>query len=216
MRGIQGTSNKTYRQLMGNGLRYEIPKFQRDYTWDTEQWDDLWQDLKALMSNEDEEHYMGYLVLQTSNNKEFQIIDGQQRLTTMSILILSTLKCLNDLVDSNIDPESNQLRKNNLLNSYIGYIDPVTLISNNKLKLNRNSNDYYKQHLVLLKDLPLRNTNTSEKHMRECFNWYYDRIKKEYKTGEELAGFVDNIVDKLFLRLLKLPTSLTPLKYLKP
>ena len=42
MKGIQGTSNKTYMQLMGNGLRYEIPKFQRDYTWDTEQWDDLW------------------------------------------------------------------------------------------------------------------------------------------------------------------------------
>ncbi|NBB31688.1 DUF262 domain-containing protein [Cellulophaga sp. BC115SP] len=212
MRGIQGTSNKTYRQLMGNGLRYEIPKFQRDYTWDTEQWDDLWQDLKALMSNEDEEHYMGYLVLQTSNNKEFQIIDGQQRLTTMSILILSTLKCLNDLVDSNIDPESNQLRKNNLLNSYIGYIDPVTLISNNKLKLNRNSNDYYKQHLVLLKDLPLRNTNTSEKHMRECFNWYYDRIKKEYKTGEELAGFVDNIVDKLFFTVIEVTDQLNAFK----
>ncbi|MDI9863841.1 DUF262 domain-containing HNH endonuclease family protein [Flectobacillus sp. DC10W] len=212
MRGIQGTSNKTYRQLMGNGLRYEIPKFQRDYTWDTEQWDDLWQDIKALMSNEDEEHYMGYLVLQTSNNKEFQIIDGQQRLTTMSILILSTLKCLNDLVDSNIDPESNQLRKNNLLNSYIGYIDPVTLISNNKLKLNRNSNDYYKQHLVLLKDLPLRNTNTSEKHMRECFNWYYDRIKKEYKTGEELAGFVDNIVDKLFFTVIEVTDQLNAFK----
>lgn len=212
MKGIQGTSNKTYRQLMGNGLRYEIPKFQRDYTWDTEQWDDLWQDIKALMSDEDEEHYMGYLVLQTSNNKEFQIIDGQQRLTTMSILILSTLKCLKDLVDSNIDPENNQLRKTNLLNSYIGYVDPVTLISNNKLKLNRNSNDYYKQHLVLLKDLPLRNTNTSEKHMRECFNWYYDRIKKEYKTGEELAGFVDYIVDKLFFTVIEVTDQLNAFK----
>lgn len=203
MKGIQGTSNKTYRQLMGNSLRYEIPKFQRDYTWDTEQWDDLWQDIKALMSDDDEEHYMGYLVLQTSNNKEFLVIDGQQRLTTMSILILSTLKCLIDLVDSNIDPENNLLRKNNLLNSYIGYVDPVTLISNNKLRLNRNSNDYYKQHLVLLKELPLRNTNTSEKNMRECFNWYYDKIKKEYKTGEELAGFVDSIVDKLFFTVIE-------------
>lgn len=212
MKGIQGTSNKTYRQLMGNGLRYEIPKFQRDYTWDTEQWDDLWQDIKALMSDDDEEHYMGYLVLQTSNNKEFLVIDGQQRLTTMSILILSTLKCLIDLVDSNIDPENNLLRKNNLLNSYIGYVDPVTLISNNKLRLNRNSNDYYKQHLVLLKDLPLRNTNTSEKNMRECFNWYYDKIKKEYKTGEELAGFVDSIVDKLFFTVIEVTDQLNAFK----
>lgn len=212
MKGIQGTSNKTYRQLIGNGLRYEIPKFQRDYTWDSENWDDLWQDIRALITNEDNEHYMGYLVLQTSNNKEFQIIDGQQRLTTMSLLILATLKSLNELINSGIEPENNQKRKDSLLNSYIGYIDPVTLISNNKLKLNRNSDDYYKQHLVLLKELPLRNTNTSEKHMRDCFNWYFDRIKKEFKTGESLAAFIDDIVDKLFFTVIEVTDQLNAFK----
>ena len=212
MKGIQGTSNKTYRQLMGNGLRYEIPKFQRDYSWEAEHWDDLWQDIRALLANEDNEHYMGYLVLQTSNNKEFQIIDGQQRLTTMSLLILSTLKCLKELVDSGIEAENNLKRKDSLLNSYIGYVDPVTLISNNKLKLNRNSDDYYKQHLVLLKELPLRNTNASEKHMRECFNWYYDRIKKEFNTGESLAAFIDNIVDKLFFTVIEVTDQLNAFK----
>lgn len=212
MKGIQGTSNKTYRQLMGNGLRYEIPKFQRDYSWEAEHWDDLWQDIRALLADEDNEHYMGYLVLQTSNNKEFQIIDGQQRLTTMSLLILSTLKCLKELVDSGIEAENNLKRKDSLLNSYIGYVDPVTLISNNKLKLNRNSDDYYKQHLVLLKELPLRNTNSSEKHMRECFNWYYDRIKKEFNTGESLAAFIDNIVDKLFFTVIEVTDQLNAFK----
>jgi uncharacterized protein with ParB-like and HNH nuclease domain len=212
MKGIQGTSNKTYRQLMGNGLRYEIPKFQRDYSWEAEHWDDLWQDIRALLADEDNEHYMGYLVLQTSNNKEFQIIDGQQRLTTMSLLILSTLKCLKELGDSGIEAENNLKRKDSLLNSYIGYMDPVTLISNNKLKLNRNSDDYYKQHLVLLKELPLRNTNSSEKQMRECFNWYYDRIKKEFNTGESLAAFIDNIVDKLFFTVIEVTDQLNAFK----
>lgn len=212
MKGIQGTSNKTYRQLMGNGLRYEIPKFQRDYSWEAEHWDDLWQDISALLADEDNEHYMGYLVLQTSNNKEFQIIDGQQRLTTMSLLILSTLKCLKELVDSGIEAENNLKRKDSLLNSYIGYVDPVTLISNNKLKLNRNSDDYYKQHLVLLKELPLRNTNSSEKQMRECFNWYYNRIKKEFNTGESLAAFIDNIVDKLFFTVIEVTDQLNAFK----
>ena len=212
MKGIQGTSNKTYRQLMGNGLRYEIPKFQRDYSWEAEHWDDLWQDIRALLADEDNEHYMGYLVLQTSNNKEFQIIDGQQRLTTMSLLILSTLKCLKELVDSGIEAENNLKRKDSLLNSYIGYVNPVTLISNNKLKLNRNSDDYYKQHLVLLKELPLRNTNSSEKHIRECFNWYYDRIKKEFNTGESLAAFIDNIVDKLFFTVIEVTDQLNAFK----
>ena len=212
MKGIQGTSNKTYRQLMGNGLRYEIPKFQRDYSWETEQWDDLWQDIRALLSDEDQEHYMGYLVLQTSNNKEFQIIDGQQRITTMSLLVLAVLKALKVLSDAGVDSENNLKRKDSLLNSYIGYIDPVTLISNNKLKLNRNSDDYYKQHLVLLKDLPLRNTNASEKNMRECFYWYYERVKKEFPTGESLAAFVDGIVDKLFFTVIEVTDQLNAFK----
>lgn len=197
---------------MGNGLRYEIPKFQRDYNWEAEQWDDLWRDIKALLAFEDNEHYMGFLVLQTSNNKEFQIIDGQQRLTTMSLLILATLKCLKELIDSGIDPENNSKRKDSLMNSYIGYIDPVTLIFNNKLKLNRNSDDYYKQHLVLLKDLPLRNTNASEKHMRECFNWYFERLKKEFTTGEALAAFLDGIVDKLFFTVIEVTDQLNAFK----
>ncbi|MBS1537942.1 MAG: DUF262 domain-containing protein [Bacteroidetes bacterium] len=212
MRGIQDTSNITYRQLMGNGLRYEIPKFQRDYTWDNEQWDDLWQDIKMLTSNEEKEHYMGYLVLQTIDNKNYTIIDGQQRLTTISIMILSILKCLSNLVDASIDKENNQKRKDTLLNSYIGYIDPVTLISNNKLKLNRNSDEYYRMNLVLLRELPIRNTNTSEKHMRDCFQWFYDKMKKEYKTGEELAGFIDGIVDKLFFTVIKVSDQLNAFK----
>lgn len=52
--------------MLGNGLRYEIPKFQRDYSWETEQWDDLWQDIQALYEDAENEHYMGYLVLQTT------------------------------------------------------------------------------------------------------------------------------------------------------
>ncbi|TAD82003.1 MAG: DUF262 domain-containing protein [Bacteroidetes bacterium] len=212
MKGIQETSNKTYRQLMGNGLRYEIPKFQRDYTWEAEQWDDLWQDIKALMQNEDVEHYMGYLVLQTANNRTFEIIDGQQRITTMSLIILATLKSLQNLIDTGTDAENNSKRKASLLNSYIGYIDPVTLISNNKLKLNRNGDAYYKQHLVLLKDLPLRNINTSEKQLRDCFNWYFERIKKTFQSGERLAEFIETIVDKLFFTAIEVTDQINAFK----
>ncbi len=198
MKGIQDTSSLTYRQLMGNGLRYEIPKFQRDYTWEIEQWDDLWYDISVLRNKEESDHYMGYLVLQTGDDKSFKIIDGQQRLTTISIIILVVLKCLKELAENNIDAENNLKRMEALRNSYIGYLDPVTLISNNKLKLNRNSDDYYRQQIVLLKELPLRNINSSEKQMRDCFNWYYDKIKKEFTTGEALAFFIDNLADQLF------------------
>lgn len=212
MKGIQDTSSKTYRSIMGNGLRYEIPKFQRDYTWEEEQWDDLWQDIGALLEEEESEHYMGYLVLQTSNNKNFHIIDGQQRLTTLSILILSVLKTLNDLIEAGQDADNNKIRRDSLMNSYIGYIDPVTLTTNNKLKLNRNSDDYYRQHLVLLKELPVRKINSSEKHMRECFHWFYDKVKKQFTKGEALAKFIDDIVDKLSFTVIEVSDQLNAFK----
>jgi uncharacterized protein with ParB-like and HNH nuclease domain len=212
MKGIIDTSSMTYRQIMGNGIKYEIPKFQRDYTWETEQWDDLWQDILQLVSDDETEHYMGYLVLQTTDNKNYQIIDGQQRLTTMSIIILAVLRCLEDFVKNEVEKESNQKRKETLHNSYIGTIDPVTLITNNKLKLNRNSDDYYRNYIVLLKELPIRNTNASQKHMRECFYWYYDKIKKKFKNGLELAAFIDGIVDKLFFTVIKVSDQLNAFK----
>lgn len=71
MTGIIDTSSSTFRQIMGNGIRYEIPKFQRDYSWDSEQWTDLWDDILALLRSEENEHYLGYLVMQTADNKVF-------------------------------------------------------------------------------------------------------------------------------------------------
>lgn len=211
MKGIRDTSSETYRQLMGNGLQYEIPKFQRDYSWESEQWDDLWQDIRSLNLDESE-HYMGYLVLQSSDNRHFQVIDGQQRLTTLSLLILSVLKCLQELADRGIDTAQNIKRKETLMNSYIGYLDPVTLISKNKLKLNRNNDDYYRNYLVPLQSLPIRKINVSEKQMRACFQWFYERVNKEYVTGESLAGYIDSIVDKLFFTVIKVSDELNAFK----
>ena len=39
------TENNTYRKLIGNGLTYRIPRFQRDYSWTDDEWEDLWLDL---------------------------------------------------------------------------------------------------------------------------------------------------------------------------
>jgi uncharacterized protein with ParB-like and HNH nuclease domain len=67
-------SNQTFKALMGNGVKYNVPRFQRDYSWDQEQWEDLWEDIENL---QEEEHYMGYIVLQRNegDKNNFSIID---------------------------------------------------------------------------------------------------------------------------------------------
>jgi len=208
MRGIKDTSSETFRQLMGNGLTYIVPKFQRDYTWETEHWDDLWQDILSLSENKEVEHYMGYLVLQTEDNKSFTIIDGQQRLTTLSILILVVLKSLKNLEEQDIESVNNKIRRETLHNSYIGFLNPVTLIAENKLQLNRNNDSFYRQYLTPLLNLPPRGLNSSEKLMKKCFQWLEEKINSAFKSGEELAQFVDMIVDKIFFTVIKVSDEL--------
>lgn len=197
---------------MGNGLLYEVPKFQRDYSWDQQQWDDLWNDIVSLDTDKESEHYMGYLVLQTTDNVKYYVIDGQQRLTTLSIMILAVLKCIEDLIVDGIEIEDNKKRKDLLHSSYIGFIDPETLIAKNKMILNRNNDDYYRTYMVLLKELPLRGTNASEKLMRECFNWFLERLKKRFSSGEKYAGFIGEFTDKLFFTSIKVSDQLNAFK----
>ncbi len=196
------TSNKSFRQLIGNGLIYSVPRFQRDYSWGVEEWDDLWQDICEMLDDgETSTHYMGYLVLQTANNKRFSIIDGQQRLATFSILILAVLASLQDLIDQGIDSEPNSRRSDQLRNTYIGYLDPVSLVTNSKLELNRNNDKFYQQHLVPQGNIPKSGLNSSEKLLRQAFYWFKERIQERFKdknTGAELAGFIDFIADGIF------------------
>ena len=64
------TRNDTYRKLMDNGLIYRIPRFQRDYSWTEEEWEDLQTDIKGTIKSSGEPaHYMGYLVLQSNDDK---------------------------------------------------------------------------------------------------------------------------------------------------
>lgn len=211
------TTNSTFRQLLGNGLSYRVPPFQRDYAWSEDEWDDLWQDILGMFEEEgDPSHYMGYLVLQSSDSKQFDIIDGQQRITTISVMILAALGHLQDLVAAGFDSDNNAKRKEQLQNSYIGYLDPVSLIPRSKLELNRHNNRFYQTYLVPLEKLPQRGLNASEHQLRKAFNWFKERIKGRAETtaesGKKLAAFIDSLVDKLFFTVITVTDELNAFK----
>jgi hypothetical protein len=89
----------TLDSLFNAQLRYIVPMFQRLYVWDkTPQWETLWEDIaeKAdlqLQGVKTTPHYLGALIIEgvkaesPREVKRFLIIDGQQRLTTLQILL---------------------------------------------------------------------------------------------------------------------------------
>ena len=92
------TKDETLRELLANGKKYFVPKFQRDYSWEHDHWRDLWEDIDILAKKK-EYHYMGYLVLQEKEDIVFTIIDGQQRFTTFSLIILAAIKSINPKIN---------------------------------------------------------------------------------------------------------------------
>ena len=132
------TKDESLGEILSNGKKYFVPKFQRDYSWETEQLEDLWDDINLM--GDDDYHYMGYLVIQGTEKNTFKIIDGQQRLTTFSLLVLAASKRLREM-------KNEKEREEELYRNFIGTKNIRTLEVKNKLTLNRNNNYHYKRLL---------------------------------------------------------------------
>src|SRR3989344_7986401 len=74
------------------GIKYSIPKYQREYSWKQDNWEDLLNDILGDNGSEDGT-FLGSIICvnKTSEitNPVLEIIDGQQRLTTISLLYAS-------------------------------------------------------------------------------------------------------------------------------
>lgn len=213
-----GTENASFRKLIGNGLTYRIPRFQRDYSWTENEWEDLWANiLDTLDGSADPAHYMGYLVLQSSDDKRFEIIDGQQRLTTLSLIVLAVLKQLQQRTKSGTEADANLRRIEQIRQTYVGYLDPVTLVARPKLTLNRNNNDYYQNHLVPLTHLPAHGLRASEHLLRRAFEWFERQVGQYLQQGSgdegrQLAQLVEDMADRLFFTVITVTDELNAYK----
>lgn len=73
--------------------QYVVPVFQRFYRWDQPQWEKLWENLTELREPESKgQHFMGFLVFVpelAQLDVRYHVIDGQQRLTTLSLLLIA-------------------------------------------------------------------------------------------------------------------------------
>lgn len=182
-------SNNSFQELIGNGVKYLIPKFQRDYSWNQEQWEELWDDINGLA--EESYHYMGYVVLQRKEDNLFEVIDGQQRLVTLSVVVLAAMSQLQRLIDAGNEVESNATRIELIKEKYIGFQNSVTLSMNNKLTLNRNNAQYFKNLSAKLMPANNRGITQTNKLIRNGFNYF---VKQSMgTTGEEIAQKIEDL-----------------------
>ncbi len=94
-------------ELFFGSIRYEIPEFQRSYVWEREkQWEPLWGDVETLAQSmregeQPKPHFIGAVVLkqmdtETATIERRTVVDGQQRLTTLQLLIDAVREVLDE------------------------------------------------------------------------------------------------------------------------
>jgi|LakMenEpi03Aug12_release.lakeMendotaPanAssembly.Ray.scaffolds.fasta_scaffold08831_15 uncharacterized protein with ParB-like and HNH nuclease domain len=193
------TATPSLGEFLGNGNFFRIPDFQRDYSWKEDNWEDLWIDSLRVWQ-EGQPHFMGALVLQEdSDKKEYKIIDGQQRTTTLSVLIIAII---NLLIDYGYENEGEEVRKK--------YIGEVALNENLsfkiKLGLNQRDNQFYYESLAkkLKKPLAIKTLPKSQQGLWGCYEFFYNKLKNQFVENINLdkQSLLDFLVEGVAQKLL--------------
>lgn len=182
-------SNQSFQELMGNGVKYAVPRFQRDYAWEREQWEELWADIETLP--EEEHHYMGYIVLQRTDKHLYEIIDGQQRLITLSLVILAAMKQIAQLVEQGQEVNDNEERLRVLTERFIGSKNPISLRVDNKISLNRNNGTYFKSLCSQLSAPKQRRMTYSNRLLAKAFDYFFSQDLGA--SGAQIAVFIEQL-----------------------
>ena len=125
-----------------SGLRASIPDFQRGYSWEQDQISDFMNDLiDETQRDENSEYFFGPIVVVKPDHADGrkQIIDGQQRLTTVTIFLSVCRDLLSAMSDGPADPD--MVRAIQILVKYIGEEDSLRLLQRGQ------GADYFKQEI---------------------------------------------------------------------
>jgi len=191
-RALLATSTATWSELFGNGKRYVVPRFQRDYAWGIDEWSDLWLDIEHL--HDSSQHYMGTVVLKEESNGRFTIIDGQQRLATLSILALAIIGEIQSLTNEDVAPGENRERARLLRDQLISTKDAASLIEESRLRLNESDDGFFQTYLVQGKVPPYpKRLKGSEKNLWGAYDYFKEKLRgrfRDQRDGAALATFL--------------------------
>lgn len=167
----------TFMNFIGQNQQLKIPIYQRKYSWEKKQCDQMLKDIEEIGKTENKTHFMGSIVYQSSGNlmPVHTIIDGQQRITTLSLLLAAFVDFLN--LDNRYEEEI-EITSKKIVNKYLLNIDEE---GENfyELQLTEDDNNIYIKII--------RNLLVDEKHQFS----EEDKKSRLYKTYEFFSNRIN-------------------------
>lgn len=172
-----------------NKAVFDIPRNQRRYVWKREHWSDLFEDLVFSITQE-KPHFVGSIVLEGDRKKDglayYTIIDGQQRLTTITLLLLAIMKHFheNSMTDDFLGTVSYVQSKNNrnqdivILNS--DFHTSLKCLVEGTLAL-----EDKKQSITSFVDTHIL-SKTRDKNLGDAIKYFYFAIKDDIEATDDI------------------------------
>lgn len=173
---------KSITEMLSKDDGFIIPVYQRDYAWGLEQCKQLYDDLVATVKTNRPSHFFGSIVsaLDPKGNKShYIIIDGQQRITTISILLLAMRN-----ISINGELKSNDTKFVDYINSHL--IEHVR----DKIKLIPATNSQIAYKALFEND----GNYVKDSRVTVNYNYFYDRILRNELTIDELFESIDKLM----------------------
>lgn len=175
---MKGSELRLIEYMEGSKKRFIIPVYQRNYDWKIENCKQLYDDLIQVIKNNSKTHFFGSIVSvyePSGRNTEFLIIDGQQRLTTMSLLFLALYNLLEEkIIISEDESLKDQIYEDFLVDKYQPQEKRM------KLKPIKNDQKAFSK-LFNSKDDYIKDSNLTIN-----YSYFYERIQKQEITIDEL------------------------------
>lgn len=179
---MKGYEEKLVAFMEGSKKRFVIPVYQRNYDWKTENCKQLFDDLVKVIKNNRKSHFFGSIVSvynPSGKYQEYLIIDGQQRLTTVSLLLLAMYNLIQQgVVMSEEATLSQEIYEEYLIDKWQPKEKRI------KLKPVKNDNTAFGK---LFED---QEEHISESNLTANYNYFYDRIKRREITIDELYNAI--------------------------
>ncbi|MBI6871082.1 DUF262 domain-containing protein, partial [Pseudomonas viridiflava] len=191
--------------LFGDKTVFSVPKYQRGYAWDSDSIQDFISDVdlcyRSRVSGKDREHFLGGILSIKSdvdgvaNAVHYQLVDGQQRITTIVLFGYALMNVLSDLLDHLHDAESirrveHYVKKLNL--SFVVHEQVVNRIvtSANVLTLSKKDERYFRG---LLGGHEPKCDIDSHEMLSFALSSIYSYLKKVQKQFATFAEQIDNL-----------------------
>ena len=189
----------------GGKVEYVIPSYQRPYAWTEDEAGALFDDLHDFYETEadEEQFFLGSIVLVKEEDKPLaEVIDGQQRLTTLTILLAA--------ITSKLSGESRTD-----FNDYI--IErgrhSLGLEPKPRVHIRRRDNDFFKKYIQELNfddlfslDIEIQDTEAKRNIIKNA-KLLMNRIEDNFRTEDELISFGVYLVQRCFLVAVSTPTK---------